>query len=61
LFHLRFLHNISYLLTNLSIASTWAHDSINQAFELGLIPAALQNNYTANITRAEFAPNFLIL
>ena len=40
---------------NLSSASAWAHDSINQAFELSLIPAALQNNYTANATRAEFA------
>jgi hypothetical protein len=40
---------------NLNTASGWAHNSINQAFELGLIPAALQNNYTANITRAEFA------
>ena len=40
---------------NLTTASGWAHDSINQAFALGLIPAALQNNYTANATRAEFA------
>ena len=40
---------------NLSTASTWAHDGINQAFELGLIPQSLQNNYTNNITRAEFA------
>jgi len=40
---------------NLSTASTWAHDGINQAFELGLIPQSLQNNYTNNTTRAEFA------
>ena len=40
---------------NLSTASTWAHDGINQAFRLGLIPQPLQNNYTANTTRAEFA------
>jgi len=40
---------------NLSTASTWAHDSINQAFALGLIPQSLQNNYTANATRAEFS------
>jgi hypothetical protein len=40
---------------NIGTASNWAQDSINQAFELGLIPAALQNNYTANATRADFA------
>jgi len=40
---------------NLSAASTWAHDGINQAFALGLIPQSLQNSYTANATRAEFS------
>ena len=40
---------------NLNTASTWARDGISQAFELGLIPQALQNNYTANTTRAEFS------
>jgi len=40
---------------NLSTASTWAHNGINQAHTLGLIPQALQNNYTQNATRAEFA------
>lgn len=40
---------------NLSTASQWAHEGISQAFELGLIPQSLQNNYTNNITRAEFA------
>jgi len=40
---------------NLNTASTWAHDSIIQAFELGLIPQSLQNNYTNNATRAEFS------
>jgi len=40
---------------NLNTASTWAHDGITQAFELGLIPQTLQNNYTANTTRAEFS------
>jgi len=40
---------------NLSTASNWAHDSINEAFGLGLIPQNLQSNYTANTTRAEFA------
>ena len=40
---------------NLNTASNWAHDSINRAFDLGLIPQSLQNNYTANATRVEFA------
>ena len=40
---------------NLNTASNWAHDNINEAFRLGLIPQNLQSNYTANTTRAEFA------
>jgi len=40
---------------NLSTASNWAHDGINQAFRLGLIPQSLQNNYRNNTTRAEFS------
>ena len=40
---------------NLATASTWAHEDINRAFDLGLIPTALQNNYTQPTTRAEFA------
>ena len=40
---------------NLSQASNWAHDGINQAFTQGLIPTELQSNYTQNTTRAEFA------
>jgi len=40
---------------NLNTASNWAHDSINEAFRLGLIPQNLQSDYRANTTRAEFA------
>jgi len=40
---------------NLNTASNWAHEHINQAFAFGLIPRSLQNNYTQNTTRAEFA------
>jgi len=40
---------------NLSTASNWAHEGITSAFNLGLIPQSLQNNFTANTTRAEFA------
>ena len=40
---------------NLTTAGTWAHESITEAFGIGLIPEALQNYYTANITCAEFA------
>ncbi|MCL2003591.1 MAG: S-layer homology domain-containing protein [Oscillospiraceae bacterium] len=39
---------------NLSEASTWAHTHINEAYAKGFIPADLQINYTAAITRAEF-------
>ena len=34
--------------------SSWARGDISQARRLGLIPDELQNNYTSNITRAEF-------
>ncbi|MCL2392954.1 MAG: S-layer homology domain-containing protein [Oscillospiraceae bacterium] len=40
---------------NLDTASEWARDGINEAFELGLIPQALQNHYRNDITRAEFS------
>ena len=46
---------VSVTAPNLTTASNWAHGGINQAFTLGLIPQALQNNYTANATRAEFS------
>jgi len=39
---------------NLLTASTWAHNSITQAHNHGLIPQNLQTNFTANATRAEF-------
>ena len=34
--------------------STWARDYVTRAIELGLVPQALQANYTQAITRAEF-------
>ena len=40
---------------NLSTASTWAHEGINNAVAAGLVPQSLQSQYTSNITRAEFA------
>jgi len=40
---------------NINNASNWAHDGINEAFVLGLIPQALQSNYTQATTRAEFS------
>ena len=40
---------------NLTSASNWAHESINQAFSHGLIPAQLRANYTQTTTRAEFS------
>jgi hypothetical protein len=40
---------------NLSTASTWAQDSVTIAYAYDLIPSALQNTYSANATRAEFA------
>jgi hypothetical protein len=39
---------------NLNAASTWAFPFINTAFNHGIIPNSLQNNYTSNTTRAEF-------
>ena len=40
---------------NVSTASSWARDGINEAFALGLIPQNLQSNYTQAATRAEFS------
>ena len=34
--------------------SAWAKDSVAKAVAVGLVPAELQNNYTADMTRAEF-------
>jgi len=34
--------------------SGWAAAEVNKAIELGLVPEALQSNYQANITRADF-------
>jgi len=46
---------------NLSTASAWAHDGITNAIAAGLVPQALQNHYTNNITRAEFAALAVLL
>jgi len=40
---------------NLSSASPWAHEGITTAIGLDIVPENLQNHYTDNITRAEFA------
>jgi|GEM_PF-418207 len=40
---------------NLDTASTWAHEGINNAVAFGIVPHSLQNYYTSNATRAEFA------
>ena len=40
---------------NLTTASSWARESLTRAFDLGLIPTALQSAYTQATTRAEFA------
>ena len=40
---------------DLATASNWAHANLTQAVSLGLVPEALQSNFTNNITRAEFA------
>ena len=45
-------------------ASVWAVHEISEALDLEFIPVDLQNQYSANITRAEFAKvtvNFLAL
>ena len=34
--------------------SLWAVTEVNEAIALGIVPSALQNQYTASITRAEF-------
>jgi len=39
---------------NLDSASGWAHENLNEAYELGLIPAELQSVYKQTTTRAEF-------
>ena len=49
------------LLLNFSVyatendASGWAKSEINEAVDIGFVPVELQNNYTQNITREEFA------
>jgi len=40
---------------NIESASSWAQDDISLAVYMGLVPPALQSNYTATTTRAEFA------
>ena len=40
---------------NLTTASTWAHEGINNAFANDLIPQNLQSHYTQATTRAEFS------
>ena len=40
---------------NIESASSWARDDISLAVYMGLVPQALQSNYTAPATRAEFA------
>ena len=35
--------------------SDWAKNEIDEAIDIGLVPLELQNNYTDNITREEFA------
>jgi hypothetical protein len=39
---------------NLSAASTWARENIQQAYDKGFIPAELQSGYARAITRGEF-------
>ena len=40
---------------NLNSASGWAREDITRAISLGLVPVALQSDYTQAATRAEFA------
>ena len=40
---------------NLDTASEWARDYIQRAVSMGIVPEAIQNNFTNNTTRAEFA------
>lgn len=35
--------------------SDWAKGEVNQALEMGFVPKEIQNNYTKDITRSEFA------
>ena len=44
-----------YATPDLATANTWAHEGITSAVTLGLVPQTLQNNFTNNTTRAEFA------
>ena len=37
--------------------SAWASHEISEVFELGFIPADLQNQYSVNITRANSSQN----
>jgi hypothetical protein len=39
---------------NLGTASDWARAGINEAYEKGFVPAAIQGSYTADIKRGEF-------
>ena len=44
---------VAYVLS--SDLSDWARDYVARGITMGLVPVALQRNYTSNITRAEFA------
>lgn len=44
-----------------STISPWAEKEVNEAIDLGLIPADMQENYTENITRAEFCRLTVVL
>jgi len=39
---------------NLHTASSWSHELINEAVDIGLVPTQLQNHYRNDISRAEF-------
>ncbi|MDR0324660.1 MAG: cellulase family glycosylhydrolase [Oscillospiraceae bacterium] len=39
---------------NLATADGWAREHIKEAYDKGFLPATLQNNYKADITRGEF-------
>ena len=43
-----------HIVPGLNSASSWAHDNITEAYEIGLIPNTLQSVYTRPMTRAEF-------
>jgi hypothetical protein len=46
---------VAPIAVNLVGASGWATAYISRAFDMGVVPVALQSNYTSSITRAEFA------